>query len=46
MPLPPDGDTDSEEGNSRTDKKDEHVSETEREGERGSPVLLFGSVYS
>jgi hypothetical protein len=27
MPPPPDPDTDGEEGNNKTDKKDEHVSE-------------------
>jgi len=43
MPPPPDPDTDGEEGNNKTDKKDEHVSE------RGShdnypQVVLFGLV--
>jgi hypothetical protein len=41
MPAPPDCDTEGEEGNNKTDKKDEHVSE------RGSDydyrqVILFG----
>lgn len=43
MPPSPDPDTDGEEGNNKTDKKDEHVSE------RGSydncpQIILFGLV--
>jgi len=43
MPPPPDPDTDGEEGNNKTDKKDEHVSE--RVSHDNYPqVILFGLV--
>jgi len=43
MPPPPDPDTDGEEGNNKTDKKDEHVSE--RGFHDNYPqVILFGLV--
>jgi len=45
MPPPPDPDADGEEGNNKTDKKDEHVSER---GSRNNypQVILFGLVYN
>jgi hypothetical protein len=40
MPAPPDPDSDGEEGNNKTDKKDEHVSERGLCGNYTRVVLL------
>jgi hypothetical protein len=45
MPTPPDSDTDSEESNNKTDKKDEQVSE--RGSDDNYPqVILFVLVFN